>query len=240
MSPVALVSGASRGIGAEIVRQLAADHRFLVFAGARQPEEVAEQEGVEPIRLDVTDQSTIDAARDRIEADPGRLDVLVNNAGLTGPWADRAAEEDLDQAHAVLETNLFGAWRLTQAVVPLLRSSDDARIVNVSSGAGQLNDMNGGYPSYRISKSGLNALTRILANEESGIRANSVCPGWVRTDMGGRGAPRSYPPGSGCAPRRPRVPRREQRLLPESPADPMVIGGRRRLLRMSPWPPRRS
>ena len=199
MSPVALVSGASRGIGAEIVRQLAADHRFLVFAGARQPEEVAEQEGVEPIRLDVTDQSTIDAARDRIEADPGRLDVLVNNAGITGPWADRAAEEDLAQAHAVLETNLFGAWRLTQAVVPLLRSSDDARIVNVSSGAGQLNDMNGGYPSYRISKSGLNALTRILANEETGIRANSVCPGWVRTDMGGRGARRSVEEGADTA-----------------------------------------
>ena len=199
MSPVALVSGASRGIGAEIVRQLAADHGFLVFAGARDPEEVAEQEGVEPIRLDVTDQSTIDAARERIEADPGRLDVLVNNAGITGPWADRAAEEDLDQAHAVLETNLFGAWRLTQAVVPLLRRSDDARIVNVSSGAGQLNDMNGGYPSYRISKSGLNALTRILANEESGIRANSVCPGWVRTDMGGRGAPRSVEEGADTA-----------------------------------------
>ena len=199
MSPVALVSGASRGIGAEIVRQLAADHGFLVFAGARDPEEVAEQEGVEPIRLDVTDQSTIDAARERIEADPGRLDVLVNNAGITGPWADRAAEEDLDQAHAVLETNLFGAWRLTQAVVPLLRSSDDARIVNVSSGAGQLNDMNGGYPSYRISKSGLNALTRILANEESGIRANSVCQGWVRTDMGGRGAPRSVEEGADTA-----------------------------------------
>jgi NAD(P)-dependent dehydrogenase (short-subunit alcohol dehydrogenase family) len=199
LSPVALVSGASRGIGAEIVRQLAADHRFIVFAGARHPEEVAEQEGVEPIRLDVTDQSTIDAARDRIEADPGRLDVLVNNAGITGPWADRAAEEDLDQAHAVLETNLFGAWRLTQAMMPLLRRSDDARIVNVSSGAGQLNDMNGGYPSYRISKSGLNALTRILANEETGIRANSVCPGWVRTDMGGRGAPRSVEEGADTA-----------------------------------------
>ena len=199
MSPVALVSGASRGIGAEIVRQLAADHGFLVFAGARHPEEVAEQEGVDPIRLDVTDQSTIDAARERIEVDPDRLDVLVNNAGITGPWADRAAEEDLDQAHAVVETNLFGAWRLTQAMMPLLRRSDDARIVNVSSGAGQLNDMNGGYPSYRISKSGLNALTRILANEESGIRANSVCPGWVRTDMGGHGAPRSVEEGADTA-----------------------------------------
>jgi NAD(P)-dependent dehydrogenase (short-subunit alcohol dehydrogenase family) len=195
----ALVSGANRGIGAEIARELATDHGFRVYAGARIPDQVAEQDGVEAIRLDVTDQSTIDATRERIQADPGRLDVLVNNAGITGPWADRAAEEDLDHAHAVLETNLFGAWRLTQAMVSLLRRSDDARIVNVSSGAGQLSDMNGGYPSYRISKSGLNALTRILANEEGGIRVNSMCPGWVRTDMGGRGAPRSVEEGADTA-----------------------------------------
>jgi NAD(P)-dependent dehydrogenase (short-subunit alcohol dehydrogenase family) len=199
LSPVALVSGANRGIGAEIARELAADHGFLVFAGARNPADVAEQDGVEPVPLDVTDQASIDAAHERISADPGRLDVLVNNAGITGAWSDTAAEEDLDQAHAVLETNLFGAWRLTQAMVPLLRRSDDGRIVNVSSGAGQLSDMNGGYPSYRISKSGLNALTRILANEESGIRTNSMCPGWVRTDMGGRGAPRSVEEGADTA-----------------------------------------
>jgi NAD(P)-dependent dehydrogenase (short-subunit alcohol dehydrogenase family) len=196
---VALVSGASRGIGAEIARELAADHGFHVFAGARDPDDVAERDGIEPIRIDVTDQATIEVARERIESDPGRLDVLVNNAGITGPWSDAAAEEDLEQAHAVLETNLFGAWRLTQAMLPLLRRSEDARIVNVSSGAGQLTDMNGGYPSYRISKSGLNALTRILANEEAGIRANSVCPGWVRTDMGGRGAPRSVEEGADTA-----------------------------------------
>jgi NAD(P)-dependent dehydrogenase (short-subunit alcohol dehydrogenase family) len=199
LSPVALVSGASRGIGAEIVRQLAADHGFRVLAGARNPADVAVQDAVEPIRLDVTDRGTIDATRERIESDSGGLDVLINNAGICGPWSDTAADEDLDQAHEVLETNLFGAWRLTQAMVPLLRRSDDARIVNVSSGAGQLSDMNGGYPSYRISKSGLNALTRILANEESGIRVNSVCPGWVRTDMGGRGAPRSVEEGADTA-----------------------------------------
>lgn len=199
MKRVALVSGANRGIGAEIARELAAEHGFLVFAGARKPEEVTEQDGVAPTRLDVTDQSTIDAARERIEADPDRLDVLINNAGITGPWADRAAEEDLEQARAVLETNLFGAWRLTQAMAPLLRRGDDPRIVNVSSGAGQLSEMNGGYPSYRISKSGLNALTRILANEENGIRVNSMCPGWVRTDMGGRGAPRSVEEGADTA-----------------------------------------
>jgi NAD(P)-dependent dehydrogenase (short-subunit alcohol dehydrogenase family) len=196
---VALVSGASRGIGAEIARELAADQGFLVFAGARNPNDVERADGIEPVRLDVTDQATIDAARDRLETDAGRLDVLVNNAGITGPWSEPAAEEDLEQAHAVLETNLFGAWRLTQAMLPLLRRSDDGRIVNVSSGAGQLSDMNGGYPSYRISKAGLNALTRILSNEESGIRVNSMCPGWVQTDMGGLGAPRTVEEGADTA-----------------------------------------
>ncbi len=196
---VALISGANRGIGAEIARELAADHGFIVYAGARNPGEVEKQGRIEPIELDVTDQATIDAARERIDSEAGRLDVLVNNAGITGRWSETAAEEDLEQAHAVLETNLFGAWRLTQAMVPLLRRSDDARIVNVSSGAGQLSDMNGGYPSYRISKSGLNALTRILANEEGGIRVNTMCPGWVRTDMGGRAAPRSVAEGADTA-----------------------------------------
>jgi NAD(P)-dependent dehydrogenase (short-subunit alcohol dehydrogenase family) len=196
---VSLVSGASRGIGAEIARELAVDHDFLVFAGARNPNDVERAEGIEPVRLDVTNQATIDAAHDRLETDAGRLDVLVNNAGITGPWSETAAEEDLEQAHAVLETNLFGAWRLTQTMLPLLRRSDDGRIVNVSSGAGQLSDMNGGYPSYRISKAGLNALTRILSNEESGIRVNSMCPGWVQTDMGGRGAPRTVKEGADTA-----------------------------------------
>jgi NAD(P)-dependent dehydrogenase (short-subunit alcohol dehydrogenase family) len=196
---VALVSGASRGIGAEIARQLTADHGFRVFAGARNPGDIESGEGLEAISLDVTDQTTVDAARERIQSDAGHLDVLVNNAGITGPWSDTAVQEDLDQAHAVLETNLFGAWRLTQAMLPFLRRSDDARIVNVSSGAGQLSDMNGGYPSYRISKSGLNALTRILSSEESSIRTNSMCPGWVRTDMGGRSAPRSVAEGAETA-----------------------------------------
>ncbi len=196
---VALVSGTSRGIGAEIARELAADHGFLVFAGARDPSDVEETEGIVPVRLDVTDEPTIDAARERIESDPGRLDVLVNNAGISGPYSTTVADYDLEFAHAVLDTNLFGAWRLAQAMLPLLRRSDDGRIVNVSSGAGQLSEMNGGYPAYRISKSGLNALTRILSDEERGIRTNSLCPGWVATEMGGRGAPRSVEEGADTA-----------------------------------------
>jgi NAD(P)-dependent dehydrogenase (short-subunit alcohol dehydrogenase family) len=101
----------------------------------------------------------------------------------------------------VLEVNLFGAWRLTQAVLAPLRNSGQGRIVNISSGAGQLADMQGGRAAYRVSKAGLSALTRILAAEESGhgILANTMCPGWVRTDMGGPGAPRSVEQGADTA-----------------------------------------
>lgn len=195
---VALVSGASRGIGAEIARELAADHGFLVFAGARNPAEVDRTDGVEPIRLDVTDQATIDAARDRIASDPGRLDSLVNNAGVYGDPIG-AADYDLDGAHEVLEVNTFGPWRLIEAFLPLMRESRQPRIVNVSSGAGQLSDMNGSRAAYRISKAGLNALTRTLASDERWVKVNTMCPGWVRTDMGGSAAPRSVEEGADTA-----------------------------------------
>ena len=195
---MALVSGASRGIGAEIARELASDHGFLVFAGARDPGDVEATEGVEPIRLDVTDQATVDAARERIESDPGRLDALVNNAGIYGDPIG-AADYDLARAHQVLEVNTFGPWRLTQALLPLLRGSSSPRIVNVSSGAGQLSDMNGGRAGYRLSKAALNALTRTLASDERGIKVNTMCPGWVRTDMGGSAAPRSVEEGADTA-----------------------------------------
>ncbi|MGZ5420303.1 MAG: SDR family oxidoreductase [Solirubrobacterales bacterium] len=195
---VALVSGASRGIGAEIVRQLAADQGMIVFGGARNPAEVDEAGNVIAVQLDITDQASVDAARERIESDPGRLDALVNNAGVFGDPVG-VADYDLDRAHEVVETNLFGAWRLTQAMLPLLRASNHARIVNVSSGAGQLDDMDGGRAAYRVSKTGLNALTRTLASDERGILVNTMCPGWVRTDMGGAGASRSVEKGAETA-----------------------------------------
>ena len=196
--PVALVSGANRGIGAEIARELAADHGMIVFGGARNPAEVHEAENVVSVELDITDQARVDAARERVESDPGRLDVLVNNAAVHGDPVG-AAGYDLDRAHEVIETNLFGTWRLTQAMLPLLRQSEHPRIVNVSSGAGQLDEMNGGRAAYRVSKAGLNALTRTLASEERGILINTMCPGWVRTDMGGAGAPRSVEEGADTA-----------------------------------------
>jgi NAD(P)-dependent dehydrogenase (short-subunit alcohol dehydrogenase family) len=195
---VALVSGANRGIGAEIARELAADQGFLVYAGARNPDQVKAGDGIEPIRLDVTDQASVDAARERIESEAGRLDALVNNAGIYGDPVG-AADYDLDRAHYVLEVNTFGPWRLTQAFLPLLRASDSPRIVNLSSGAGQLSDMNGGRAAYRVSKAALNALTRTLASDERWVRVNTMCPGWVRTDMGGAAAPRSVEEGADTA-----------------------------------------
>jgi NAD(P)-dependent dehydrogenase (short-subunit alcohol dehydrogenase family) len=198
LSPVALVSGASRGIGAEIARQLAADHGFAVFAGARDPDDIEEGEGIIPIELDVTDQDTVDAAQEQIGTDPGHLDALVNNAGVYGDPIG-VVDYDLERAHEVFEVNTFGPWRLCQAFVPLLQRSSQPRIVNVSSGAGQLSDMDGGRAAYRLSKAALNALTRTLAADEREIKVNSMCPGWVRTDMGGSSATRSVEEGADTA-----------------------------------------
>jgi NAD(P)-dependent dehydrogenase (short-subunit alcohol dehydrogenase family) len=195
---VALVTGTSRGIGAEIARQLAANHGFVVYAGARDPDDVEEAEGIVPIELDVTDEDEIFAAQERIGSDVRHLDALVNNAGVYGDPVG-AADYDIDRAHEVLEVNTFGPWRMIEAFLPLLRRSDAPRIVNVSSGAGQLSDMNGGRGAYRVSKAALNALTKTLAWDETDIKINVMCPGWVRTDMGGSGAPRSVEEGADTA-----------------------------------------
>jgi NAD(P)-dependent dehydrogenase (short-subunit alcohol dehydrogenase family) len=195
---VALVTGASRGIGAEIARELAADHAYVVYAGARDPDDVSEQENVVPIQLDVTHEDEIFAATERVGSEVGHLDALVNNAGVYGDPVG-AADYDIDRAHDVLEVNTFGPWRMIEAFLPLLRRSDAPRIVNVSSGAGQLSDMYGGRAAYRVSKTALNALTRTLAYDESDVKVNAMCPGWVRTDMGGSGASRSVEEGADTA-----------------------------------------
>ena len=174
------------------------DHGFTVLAGARNPGEVVADENLIPLRLDVRDPDSVGAAIAGIEANPGSLDVLVNNAGIYGDPTG-AADYDLDGAHEVLETNIFGPWRLIQASLPLLRSSPSPRIVNVSSGGGQLAEMDGGHTAYRLSKTALNALTRTLAADEPKISVNSICPGWVRTDMGGSRAPRSVEEGADTA-----------------------------------------
>ncbi len=199
---VALVSGANRGIGREVVRQLAV-RGVTTILGSRDEEKgrtAAEGiDGEEVVRrLDVTDEKGIQNLAHEVEEEFGRLDVLVNNAGVLMDSGRRGVNADLDVVRETLGLNLFGAWRLCEAFVPLMQRNNYGRIVNVSSGMGALNEMRGGSPAYRVSKTALNALTRILASElwGSGILVNSVCPGWVRTDMGGSGASRSVEEGA--------------------------------------------
>jgi NAD(P)-dependent dehydrogenase (short-subunit alcohol dehydrogenase family) len=191
---VAVVTGANRGIGLEVVRQLAADGFVAVLGSRDLAKGAAAAEGlggltVEPRQLDVADPDSVTAFAAELERDHGRVDVLVNNAAIDYDTWESGVDADLDVVREALETNLLGAWRVAQALLPLLRRSPSARIVNVSSGGGALTDMGGGTPAYRVSKTALNALTRILAAElrDAGILVNSVCPGWVATDMGGPG-----------------------------------------------------
>ena len=194
----ALVTGSNRGIGREIARQLIADHGFEVIVTARSADDAraaADELGPsargEP--LDVTDDSSVRALRDRVDA----LDVLVNNAGVVlDGYGTTLREADLDTIRRTLEINTFGALRMIAAFGDLLVASGHGRLVNVSSGMGALNDMGSGAPGYRLSKAGLNVLTRIASNELSGVLVNSACPGWVQTDMGGSQAPRSVPEGA--------------------------------------------
>ena len=180
-----MVSGGNRGIGLAVVRDLAA-RGFTVIQGARDPDAAPAVDGdVHAVRLDVTDGESIGALADGLT----RADVLVNNAAIAYDTWNRAATTDLDFVRDAFETNLFGAWALTQALLPQLRASGHGRIVNVSSGSGSLSSMGGGTPAYQVSKAALNALTRTLAGElrGDGILVNAICPGWVATDMGGAG-----------------------------------------------------
>ncbi|NJL85050.1 MAG: SDR family oxidoreductase [Leptolyngbyaceae cyanobacterium SM1_1_3] len=199
-SRVALVTGSNRGIGFETVRQLA-KHDILPILTSREPEpgEAAaaklRQQGlaVEVQPLSVSDSQSVEALAQFIRQRFGRLDILVNNAGIYSKADGSILNVDLEVVRATLETNVYGILRVTQALVPLLRQSSDGRIINVSSGMGQLSDMGGGATAYRLSKVAVNGITKILDAElaDSAISVNSVCPGWVKTDMGGAEAPRS-------------------------------------------------
>ena len=193
---IALVSGANRGLGLEVVQQLAATG-MTVLLGSRERaagENAARRlrnsgADVMAIKLDVTDQHDIDAVAQHIENTYGRLDVLVNNAGAYYDMGELPSSIDLDTVRAALETNLFGAWRLCAALLPLMRPFGFGRIVNVSSGCGSSAVEGDCCPAYRVSKAALNTYTRTLAAElhGSGILVNAVCPGWTHTRMGGVG-----------------------------------------------------
>jgi NAD(P)-dependent dehydrogenase (short-subunit alcohol dehydrogenase family) len=191
---VALVTGASRGIGKEVARQLGA-RGYGVLVSARKGEdaaavasELADGGGsFAPVTLDVADPRSIAAASEQLHANPGVLDVLVNNAGIGSDFGVAGTDPDFDAIQRALDTNFFGAYRVTIALLDLLRASEHPRIVNVSSGMGGVAEMGGWTPGYRVSKASMNAMTRILSTELSGegFRINSACPGFVNTDMGG-------------------------------------------------------
>jgi NAD(P)-dependent dehydrogenase (short-subunit alcohol dehydrogenase family) len=204
---VALVTGANRGIGREVARQLA-ERGYGVLLSARDREkasaaagQVAQATGatVRPLELDVADPNSIAEAAAQVRKDPGRLDVLVNNAGIGSDFGVAGVAPDFDAIARALETNFYGAYRLTVALLDLLRESEHPRVVNVSSGMGGVAEMGGWSPGYRVSKAALNAMTRILSTElrDSGFLVNSACPGFVNTDMGGQfGAKKSVEDGA--------------------------------------------
>ncbi|WP_244466217.1 SDR family NAD(P)-dependent oxidoreductase [Dyella japonica] len=193
---MALISGANRGLGFEVSRQLAAEG-VTVLLGARRPlagEKAARQlrrEGgtVVSVPLDVTSIECVRELAARIEGEYGRLDILINNAGAYFDVDNQASSVDLSLVRQALETNLIGAWQLTEAMLPLMQRHGYGRIVNVSSGCGAIDSDGASCPAYRVSKAALNSHTRMLAAElaGSGILVNAVCPGWVATDMGGHG-----------------------------------------------------
>lgn len=241
-----LVTGGNRGIGLEICRQLDASGHDVIM-GARDLERGLK--AAEPLssnimvrQLDVRDEESIRKLFDFMNAEKGKLDVLINNAGVTEktffsqkktiysvknfletniygvrkiknvlmsvarktglvPERKTASDISLDFVKEIMETNLYGPWRMIQVFIPLLRRSESPRIINISSGSGARKSLTGEYAAYSMSKYSLNALTimfsRLLA--EQNISVNSVCPGWVKTDMGGTNAPRDVKQGADTA-----------------------------------------
>lgn len=197
---LALVTGAYRGLGLETVRQLS-DLGYSVILTGRNDEkgraaaELFNQNGKNVIyhHLDVSVAENIEDLVGYIQKQFGTLDVLVNNAGVHYDTGNDVTNPNWNIVEEATNTNFIAAWKLSVAMLPLMRKSAQPRIVNVSSGAGSLNDMSPGTPAYSASKAAMNVLTIQLsaALKNDGFKVNAVCPGWVRTDMGGQEAPRS-------------------------------------------------
>jgi NAD(P)-dependent dehydrogenase (short-subunit alcohol dehydrogenase family) len=240
----AIVTGGNRGIGIEICRQLD-KLGFQVILGSRNLEnglKASQVLGKNVIvkQLDVTNEESIMKLFDFVRSEIGKLDVLINNAGLgsisrensaisgikkgiqknfhgfyqtvkkvnpllkkigISSQPEGAACISLPDVKKIMETNFYGAWRMIQVFIPLLIKSKSGRIINISSGMGELKSLTGMNPGYSLSKSSLNALTIMFSNElkEKGIKVNAICPGWVKTDMGGPDAPRMVSEGADTA-----------------------------------------
>jgi NAD(P)-dependent dehydrogenase (short-subunit alcohol dehydrogenase family) len=201
---VALVTGANRGLGLETCRQLLERGLKVALTGRdleateRARRELGDRAGTSlAVRLDVTDPASIEAARRTVEDRLGPVDVLVNNAGVLLFEDQDVLSIPADGFRQSFETNVLGVAETCRVFVPPMAERGYGRVVNVSSGAGQLSRMSTYAPAYSISKTALNAFTKVLAEtyRGQGVLANAVDPGWVRTDMGGPSAPRSLPEG---------------------------------------------
>lgn len=203
---VAVVTGANRGLGLEISRRLARANHHVMLTSRDAGKGRAACDGLRAAglsvsyrRLDVTSTRSIKSLASHVADKFGRLDVLVNNAGIMiDSRGTRFAESSLETYRTTFETNVWGPLLLIQSLLPLMRKGGYGRIVNLSSGLGQLSSMSNNTPAYRMSKTALNALTCIVAAETRGndILVNAACPGWVRTDMGGPGATRTVEEGA--------------------------------------------
>ncbi|MCA9407347.1 MAG: SDR family oxidoreductase [Candidatus Omnitrophica bacterium] len=203
---IAIVTGGNRGIGFEICRQLAKLDILVVLTSRNEEKGMEACERLHreelPVRyhqLDVSHAASIVALRDFIIKEFGRCDILVNNAGIFPDTKSASSsnfpsifESDLKIIREAMETNVYGPILLCQSLIPLMKEHGYGRVVNLSSGMGQLTNMNGHCPGYRISKTSINAVTRIFADELQGenVLVNSMCPGWVKTEMGGPNATR--------------------------------------------------
>ncbi len=206
---VAIVTGGNRGLGLEIARQLMKADAFVVVGCRDKPRcdaalEALRREGgnAAALPLDVNDTKMVKRFVEFVQRRHGAPSILVNNAGVyPEPSSSRVVDTPTKVWRETFETNLFGAVRMCREVVPLMKKLRYGRIVNISSGLGQLHQMGEGSPAYRASKAALNALTRTLAAEVAGtgILVNSMSPGWVKTDMGGPDAPRSVEEGADTA-----------------------------------------
>jgi NAD(P)-dependent dehydrogenase (short-subunit alcohol dehydrogenase family) len=208
MDKIVLITGAHRGIGLEIGKQLLAKDFTVLFTLRNM---AIGRPIVDEIRkdykkawfhqLDVSEEQSIADVVTYIDEACERIDVLINNAAILHDQNHASVQVSLPDIRETMETNLYGPMMVTRAMIPFLKKSDDPRVINISSTMGQLSTMGAGYGAYRISKTALNALTVILSKElaREGIKVNSMCPGWARTEMGGPGAPRSPEEGAETA-----------------------------------------
>lgn len=204
---IALVTGGNRGIGFSITQGLLNKGYQVIITSrsldkAKQAAEKLNYLGqVIPVELDVADDNSINQALESLQQKIDKLDVLINNAGIYPDEGVNILTIERELLDKTLNTNTFGAIRMVQEFLPLLKKSQDARIVNISSGFGEIDGLSADYPSYCLSKLALNGATIMLSQalRSQQIAVNSICPGWVKTDMGGDSAPRTAEQGADTA-----------------------------------------